>query len=148
VIAWFEHHGPALLLERKVLQKLTRVDPNPGIVFTSTTPGLLAAQEIFGDGRQDIICLYDEELLRWLKRHPDLAYRWHVHFWSSFREPVDKKIAEKAKRVYPLTEGSVYWQHSEGTMWGSQAGRGGEHLWVWDGQEPQLLEETFRSWVS
>jgi len=148
VIAWLEHHGPAILNERQILCELTKVDPNPGIVFTSTAPGLLAAQEILGDEQQDVVFLHDEEFMRWIKRNPDPAYCWHVHFWSFFREPVDKKLSEKARRAYPLPNGSTYWQHSEGTMWGSQAGRGGEHLWQWDGEEPQLLEEAFQSWIS
>ena len=148
VIAWLEQHGPAFLRERKVLHKTMNVDPDPGIVFTSNIPGLLAAQEIIGDGGQEVVYLHEKEFQRWLKKNPDPEYRWHVHFWSFFREPVDKILAAKFKKAYPMDKNFSCWQHSEGTMWGVLAGRGGDHLWQWDGVEPRLIEEAFHSWVS
>ena len=78
---------------------------------------------------------------------PDPAC-WHVHFWSHFREPVDKKFAAKFKKAYPMNKGSSYWQHSGGTMLGAIAGRGGDILWQWNGVGPRMIEEAFHSWVS
>ena len=148
LIAWLERHGPAILRERQVLHKLMDVDPTPGIVFTSNIPGLLAAQEIIEVDSQEIIYLHEKEFQDWLKKNPDPEFKWHVHFWSFFRDPVDKKFASKYKKAYPLNKELFYWQHSEGTMWGALAGRGGDHLWQWDGVEPKLLEEGFQSWIS
>jgi len=148
VVAWLEHHGPAFLRERQVLHKLMSVDSDPGIVFTSNIPGLLAAQEIIEDDGQGVVYLHEKEFQRWLRKNPDREYRWHVHFWSFFREPIDKKFVARFTQAYPLGKGSSYWQHSEGTMWGVLAGRGGDHLWKWDGVEPQLLEEAVQTWIS
>jgi len=148
IIAWLEQHGPGILQERQVLHKLMNVDPAPGIVFTSNIAGLLAAQEIIEVDNQEVLYLHEKEFQHWLKKNPDPEYKWHVHFWSFFREPTNKEFASKSRKAYPLNNGSVYWQHSEGTMWGPLAGRGVEHLWQWDGVKPVLLEEAFQSWVS
>lgn len=145
VIAWLEQHSPAILRERQVLHKVMNVDPDPGIVFTSNIPGLLAADEIIGSNGQEVVFLHEKEYKRWLRKNPDKEYRWHVHFWSIFHEP---KLPARIKMMYPLNDGSSYWQHSEGTNWGALAGRGVDHLWQWDGVEPKLLEEGFQSWVS
>jgi hypothetical protein len=148
LIQWLDHHGPAFLSERKVLHKLIRVDPEPGIVFTSNIPGLLAAKEILGIEMNQIVYLHEKEFQRWLRNNPDPEYRWHMHFWSFFREPIQRKFATSAKKTFPLDDGSSYWQNSEGTMWGALAGRGAEHLWKWNGVEPELLQEAFENWIS
>ena len=80
------------------------------------------------------------------KRHPELGYRWHVHTWSFFAG-ISPEVADRAKQ-YPLGEGESYWLHEEGTMCGDLFGRGGGHLWKWDGREPVLLEEAIEQWVS
>lgn len=33
-------------------------------------------------------------------------------------------------------------------MWAVNAGRGVDHLWRWDGQAPELLEEALTHWVA
>ncbi len=42
---------------------------------------------------------------------------------------------------HPVADGGSPWLHKVGTMCGQLFGRGGGHLWKWDGQEYTLLEE-------
>jgi len=49
-------------------------------------------------------------------------------------------------REHGVLPGESYWLHKEGTMYGELFGRGGSHLWKWDGSEPTLLEECFEQW--
>jgi hypothetical protein len=148
LISWLQDTGPQFLTERRVLAKMMKVSPDPGVVFTSNMPGLVAAAEILGNDHEGIEYLLEDEYAQWIGQSPDATYRWHVHVWSRFRERVEPEFEKKAKQEHPLPPGCTYWQHTEGTMWGKLAGRGGDHLWQWDGTKPELLEEAFTHWVS
>lgn len=50
-----------------------------------------------------------------------------------------------AQDTFPIPKDCEYWMHREGTLWALQAGRGVDHLWVWYGQNPELLQEGFDS---
>jgi hypothetical protein len=145
-ISWLQKHGPRLLQERAVLAPLQNWEKDPFIVFTSDQAGLVAANEILEDTPPTIVFLYHEEFTRWTKAHRDAGYRWHVHTWSFFTAP-DADVTKRAAK-YPLQAGETYWLHKEGTMCGPLFGRGGDHLWKWNGQEPELLEEGFNQWIS
>ncbi len=85
LLAWLEHHGPRLIQERwAILGRMTNVEKDPFIVFTSSTPGLVAAREILEEGVETVVFLRPKEFDRWLKCNPDSEYRWHVHTWSYF----------------------------------------------------------------
>ena len=126
--------------------ELQNFEKDPYIVFTSESPGLVAAREILRKGPANIVFLYPDEFTEWLKDNPDPEYRWHIHTWSFFA-PVDAATAKKAKK-HPCSEGESLWLHKEGTMCGHLFGRGGDHLWKWNGREPELLEEAVNQWVS
>jgi hypothetical protein len=145
-LGWLRETGPQFLRERAVMSKLLKIEPEPSIVFTSDIPGLIAAQEIVGEDHERVAFLLDGDYAPLREADPD--YRWHVHFWSFFQPKVDPAIEREAGAKYPLPKGCAYWQHSEGTMWAANAGRGVNHLWQWDGSEPTLLEEAFSHWVS
>ena len=147
-LRWLQDTGPQFLSERRVLSKMMKVSPDPDIVFTSNMPGLVAAAEILGDDHDGTAFLLEDEYSHWVAQSPDDEFRWHVHVWSYFRESVEPEFERKAKTTHPLSEGSVYWQHTEGTMWGRLAGRGVDHLWQWDGNQPELLGEAFTHWVT
>lgn len=147
ILNWLRRYGPAFLRERQVLAPMLDISPDPAIVFTSNIPGLVAANIVFEGCPEEYVFLSESELQPWLEEHPDDEYRWHVNFWSAFRDMTTEMI-EAAEKKYPLPSGSSYWLHREGTMWGKLAGRGVDHLWQWDGQTPVLLEEAFMSWVS
>lgn len=130
------------------MSRLTGLSEEPGIVFTSDVAGLLAAVEIIGDDAPGTVCLLDEEFRRILRDHPDERLCHHVHFWSIFDERLEAEALGQATSDHPISKGFVYWLHREGTMWGPLAGRGVDHLWSWDGTEPELIEEAFATWVS
>ena len=146
LIAWLREHGPRLIQERAVEAELQNFEKDPYIVFTSESPGLVAAREILRKGPANIVSLFPNEFSDWLNDHPDPDYRWHIHTWSFFA-PVDVETAKKAEK-YHCSEGESLWLHKEGTMCGQLFGRGGDHLWKWNGREPELLEEGMNQWVS
>ena len=146
LIAWLREHGPRFIQERAVEAELQNFEKDPYIVFTSELPGLVAASEILSKGPANIVFLYPDEFMEWLKDNPDPDYLWHIHTWSFFA-PVDADTAKKAEK-YPCSEGESLWLHKEGTMCGNLFGRGGDHLWKWNGREPELLEEALNQWVS
>jgi len=146
LIGWLQEYGPRLLQERAVLSDFEGWEKDPFVVFTSEQPGLVAANEILEETPPTITCLYSDEFAEWTKTHPDEGYCWHIHTWSFFMAPDADEI--KAAARYPLVEGETYWLHKEGTVCGPLFGRGGDHLWKWNGEEPKLLEECFNQWVS
>jgi hypothetical protein len=146
LIRWLEEYGPRLMQERSVLAKLKGWESDPFIVFTSEQPGLIAANEILDRKSSQIAFLYPAEFTRVTKIRPDAEYQWHVHTWSYFTT-LDADTLQRAAK-YPLAPGETYWLHKEGTMCGQLFGRGGDHLWKWNGKKPELLEECFNQWVS
>jgi hypothetical protein len=146
LISWLQEHGPRMIQERAVLSKTQNWEEDPFIVFTSQQPGLAAAQEILEDAGESVAFLHPEEFTQWLENHPDPDYVWHVHTWSYFA-PVEEDMAEEAKE-HPVAEGETLWLHKEGTYCGTLFGRGGDHLWKWDGKELTLLEEGIHTWIS
>ncbi|MEI7946241.1 MAG: hypothetical protein WCJ02_06070 [bacterium] len=146
LIRWLREYGPRLLQQRSVLAKLKGWESDPFVVFTSEQPGLIAAGEILGVKASEIISLYPDEFTKCSKSRPDADYQWHVHTWSYFTT-LDADSLQRAAK-YPLAPGETYWLHKEGTMCGSLFGRGGDHLWKWNGEKPELLEECFNQWVS
>ena len=148
LVNWLRKVGPRFLQERAVLSKLLEIDREPFIVFTSDIPGLVAASEILGANHERAGFLLEDEFDSLLRQVEDPNYCWHVHVWSVFRKVIAPTFEAEARTKYPIPDGSTYWQHSEGTMWAVNAGRGGDHLWRWDGQTPELLEEALTHWVS
>ncbi len=147
LFAWLERTGPQFLRERKARHKVMGITPNPGIVFTSNTPGLVAAEDVLGLHQASYAYLFQDEFERWLAESPDEHLKWHVHVQSFFREDPAPAFLQQATKKYPLPAGSVYWQQSESTMWGKLAGKGVEHLWRWDQEKVELVAEAFLSWV-
>ncbi len=147
LFAWLERTGPQFLRERKSRHKVMGLTPNPGVVFTSNTAGLVAAADVLESRQGTVAFLLEDEFQQWLAESPDEQYKWHVHVRSFFRQHPDAAFLQQAKKRYPLAPGSVYWQQSESTMWGKLAGKGVEHLWRWDGERVELVAEAFLSWV-
>jgi hypothetical protein len=142
LLAWLRQHGPRFLQERAVMHKMLGIDRDPTIVFTSTVPGLVAAQEIVGPDHERVVYLLEDEYAGVPAPVADPEYKWHVQYWSFFRPEVEAGFAAAARAKHPIPAGCSYWQHSEGTMWAVNAGRGADHLWRWDGHKPELLEEA------
>lgn len=147
-LQWLQELGPRFLEERAIMSKLLNVDTHPFVVFTSDMPGLVAANELVGADSEQVGFLLKEEFDNFQLQISDPTYRWHIHVWSYFHTRIEDAMEAEARMKYPLPNGCEYWVHSEGTMWAENAGRGGEHLWKWDGREATLLEEAISSWVT
>ena len=145
---WLREHGPRMLQERATLAHLLTIDREPSIVFTSDAAGLFAAEEIVGPDDDRVVYLLEEEFAAAEPSLADPGYVRHVHVWSRFLPNLEAGFAEQARVRYPIPASSEFWQHAEGTMWGVNAGRGGDHLWRWNGREPELLEEAMTGWVA
>ena len=148
LLNWLEHVGPRVLQERVVMCGLLGLDRDPLIVFTSDTPGLVAAHEILAPDHEKVGFLLKDEFSASPPQADDPDYRWHVHVWSFFRPAIEPAFEAQARAKHPIPDGVKYWQHSEGTMWAMNAGRGVDHLWRWNGEQPELLEEALSHWVS
>jgi hypothetical protein len=146
ILAWFRRYGTQFLQERVTLHKMLGVDRDPAIVFTSTVPGLVAAQDIIGPNHERVVYLLEDEYAAMPAPLADPEYKWHVQFWSFFCPDIEPEFAAEARAKHPIPVGCGYWQHSEGTLWAVNAGRGIAHLWRWDGHEPELLEEAMSHW--
>lgn len=120
---------------------------NVCLVFTSASPGLVAAQEIMQGRNLPLVALYPEELRLFLQSFPDNESRYYVHIWSHFLEELDCETQKIAER-YPLSGQERYWLHVEGIMHGPQFGRGIEHLWSWNGSQTKLLKKSFMHWAT
>lgn len=142
LLAWLRQHGPLLLQERAVMHKMLGIDRDPVVVFTSTVPGLVAAREIVGPDHERVVYLLEDEYAALPPSLADPEYKRHAQFWSFFRPEVEPGFAAEARAKHPIPATCSYWQHSEGTMWAVNAGRGADHLWRWDGHKPELLEEA------
>lgn len=146
-ISWLNEYGPHLLRERAILADSENWDKDPIVVFTSEESGLVAANEILDGDLSKILYLYPDELKSWHALRPDKEYLYHVHTWSCFI-PLGKDVLREARKKYPISKHESYWLHDEGTICGQNFGRGGSHLWKWDGEKPKLLEEAISQWVS
>ena len=148
LLTWLKKIGPSFLQERQVLAGMMGVAAEPVIVFTSDVPGLVAAREILGEEHERVLYLMHEEFESSPLQSADRRYQWHAHVWSYFATEIDEILTEAAIAKHPIPPECSYWMHHEGTMWGIRAGRGVDHLWKWDGTEPELLEEAFSHCVS
>ena len=140
-IRWNQRHLSDILGERIALSSM-KFDPDPLIVFTSTMPGLVAAKEIVPDPPSNLVYLLHEEFQSWEKQHPVDEFRWYIHHWSYFRN-MDGELLKRTKAEYPDIAPSEFRIHTCGDLWAEQAGVEGDHLWRWDGNQMELLEEAF-----
>ena len=148
LIAWLEDYGPRLLQEREVLRHALEVESDPTIIFTSTVPGLVAAKEILDPRPASVFYFLEDDFTSFLSRHPDPTFQWHVVYSSYFTHQLDADTLARAVAKYKLRSTERFWLHRESSMLAPLFGRGGDHLWKWNGRKPTLLEESFNTWVS
>jgi hypothetical protein len=118
-------------------------DNDRRIVFTSSCTGLMAAEILSGKMSLKMTSLYPDEYRKWLQKHPDTNYQYHIHLWSHFIANPDI-----GNSLYSLNTNEHYWLHTEGIMCGLKLGRGAEHLWKWGGKQPVLLKKNYAQWTS
>jgi hypothetical protein len=139
---WKQRHLPDIIKERMALSLMTKFDPKPLIVFTTTIAGLVAAQEIIPKPPNNLVYLLHTEYQDWEKEHSVDEFTFHIHHWSTFQK-IDRKLLSKAKKAYPEVNSEKFRVHTCGDLWGEQCGVEGEHLWSWNGQDMVLVEEAF-----
>ena len=145
LISFYKSRLPGILDERMVLRMMS-FSPNPIVVFTTTMPGLIAAREIEQNIPGRFVYLLHADFEGWESRHPVDAFTFHIHCWNYFRD-IDQTLRAQATEAYPLVDAKSFRIHSQGDLWGEQCGRFVEHLWRWDGNEMELLEEAFSAGV-
>jgi hypothetical protein len=139
--SWFKHQLRKIVGQRTALRVMS-FDPQPLIVFTTTIPGLVAAREIIPGPSENFFYLLHTEFQEWGKDHPVDKFTFHIHHWSYFRQ-IDQELLLRAHTAYPEVNAEEYRIHSSGDLWGVRCGAEGDHLWRWNGQEMELLEEAF-----
>ena len=140
-IGWSQRHLREILRQRTAL-KMMKFDPKPLIVFTTTILGLVAAQEISPETPENLVYLLHEEFMDWEKQHAVDEFTFHIHQWSYFRD-IDQALLTRAQEAYPIVRVDEFRIHTSGHLWGEQCGVQEAHLWCWNGQEMELLEEAF-----
>jgi hypothetical protein len=140
-ISWYRNHLGDILNQRMALRVMD-FDPEPLIVFTSNMPGLVAAKEIIRQPSDNLVYLMHEEFEEWSQNNIVDEFVFHIHHWSYFRQ-IDEDLLRQAQENYPDVMEENYRIHVTGDLWGDRCGVQGEHLWSWNNEEMQLLEEAF-----
>jgi hypothetical protein len=140
-VSWYQQHLRDIVGQRATL-RIMKFDPEPLIVFTASMPGLVAAQEIMSEPSESLVYLLHMEFDEWEKEHQVEKFIFHIHHWSYFRK-IDQELLLRTQEVYPEVSPEEYRIHTTGDLWAEQCGMQGEHLWRWNGEEMELLEEAF-----
>lgn len=140
-LSW-DRRGRAHVMSQRSVLRAAGFDPDPLYVITTSMPGLVALREIVPEPPPYLVYLLHEEFEPWEKTHPVDSFTFHVHHWSFF-EPLDEELLGKAQAAYPDVAPEAFRSHQTGDLWSDQCGLMGQHLWHWDGQGLQLLEEAF-----
>ncbi len=140
-ISWYQQHLRGILGQRETLI-IKNFDPEPLIVFTTSMQGLVAAQEIMSQPSKSLVYLLHTEFDEWEKEHQVEEFIFHIHHWSYFRK-IDQELLLRIQEVYSEVSPEECRIHASGDLWAEQCGVQGEHLWRWNGEEMELLEEDF-----
>ena len=142
LIRWINDIADGLLSERALLLH----HKDPVIFFISTMPGLVASQEVLGDKNGPFVWGLPEDFDSFEER--DEEFIFHVEYRSFFKEPESDAAVKELTKSHPLAPGESHLIHTVESVMGPLFARGGEHLWKWDGDQLELLEEAWRTWVS
>jgi len=114
-------------------------------LLVTDEPGMSAAKELMDlESFQALAMLKDEwrAFLEATDTDEDETYEHHYQCWSVWHQSLPTTWE------LPTDLEGEFWVHEEGFALADQAGRGAQHLWVWDGEEMKLARETMTSWVS
>jgi hypothetical protein len=115
------------------------------MVFITDLPGAVAGYEIIQTESERALTLLKDEWRAYLadpSNDEDAEFEKHYEFWSVWHQNLHSEW-----ELDELEDGE-YWIHEEGFALADQAGRGAQHLWVWDGGEMRKVQEALTSWVS
>lgn len=140
-ISWYQHHLDSILQQRMAL-RVIGFDSDPMIVFTTSVPGLVAAREILQSPPENLVYLRHSDFEEWTEEHPVDSFTFHIHHWSYFQS-ASQELSNWASEKYPQIATEEFRIHTSGDLWGERCGVEGHHLWRWDGQSMELVEEAF-----
>lgn len=128
-----------------------RDNPIEKRVFVSITdvPGAVAAREIVDDKTPAAIIALKDEWRQWIAQGPgaeDIEFQYHYECWSVWHRDIEPEWDIEAPEID--RSDTELWVHQEGFALADGAGRGAQHLWAWDGESMEKLQEQVESWVS
>lgn len=148
LISWLSRWGPRLLRERNAIPRLRGDTSEPLIVFVTDTPGLVASAEILGSEQTRVVACRRSEYESFPGLAEDEEFKVHIELHSYFEEPPTQAAEADLRRKYEVTGKGQLWIHYDCSVLGKLFARGARHLWHWDGERPQLIEEAFDRWIS
>lgn len=116
-------------------------------VFATDVAGLAAARDIVDSESTRAVIATKEEWRAWLEApatEADETFECHYECWSVWHQNLQAHWAS----VEAADGSAEYWVHEEGFALADRAGRGGRHLWSWDGDELALEEQDADDWSS
>jgi hypothetical protein len=138
LIGWLENNGPYMLEQRKEMAEYAEQE-EPLIVLLTTAPGLLAAEDIAGSDQDRLFFFTPDQWADFAEQHPDDEMHFHVINTSSVRP------TEADDELPPNAPGTgALWLHEEATRISPQIMMGAHHLWHYDGERAQLIQEALR----
>ncbi len=133
-------------VEAKAVDELSPGQPpisERAFLFLTDQAGAAAAQELIDLDNPVALVLLKEEWLAWNEdesKNDDDDLFFHYELWSAWHQNLPQEWEFERN---PKLE---YWVHEEGFALADLLGRGAQHLWTWDGEKLQLVEETMTSW--
>ncbi len=120
--------------------------PQRLFVLVTDEAGVHATEDLMDTSSEQAVCLLKEEWRAFLESddtdHDD-AFEHHYEFWSVWHRNMPDQWD------FPqLGPGQSYWIHEEGFALTDGVGRGAQHLWRWDGEEFELVDEMTTAWSS
>lgn len=117
-------------------------------LMISDEAGMHAADELMDTDTPQAFCLLKEEWRAFLESpdtDDDEAFTHHYQFWSVWHQNIPQ---EWDTPQLDDNSDDDYWVHEEGFALADRAGRGAQHLWRWDGENFDLVDEELSSWSS
>lgn len=114
-------------------------------VFAADEAGFVAAGDIIDADSERAIVVTKEEWREWLddpETDADREFEYHYEYWSVWHRDF------RANWDIPDDDPRDFWIHEEGFALADRAGRGSRHLWAWDGEELELVEQSIDEWTS
>ena len=115
-------------------------------LYISDVAGYWAAEELMDTDTPQAFRILKEEWRAFLEQpdtDEDEKFIHHYQFWSVWHTNIPDTW--EGPELDPDWE---HWVHEEGFALADRAGRGAQHLWRWDGEEFEIVEQELTSWNS
>jgi hypothetical protein len=147
----FLQGGEALEIFATALEKFPL--HSRAFLFITDLPGAVAGQELMQADSDRAFCILKDEWRAWLSddaHEDDALFLEHFEFWSVWHQDIhpEWEFESDIKLDAAAEQGVEYWVHEEGFALAPNAGRGAQHLWKWNGEQMEKVEEAITSWTS